>query len=87
MRYVIARESHTCVVCKKVIKQNKICIQSEAFGNLFYHLDCHTKRFGDSIFHEPRMTKTVEHALKELAKFEKGIISEKEFLEKFNHYP
>jgi len=87
MRYVIAREPHICVVCKKVIGKGQICIQSEGYGNLFYHDDCHTKRFGASIFHEPRMTKTVEDALKELAKFENGSLTEKDFKDKFGHYP
>ena len=53
MRYVIARIDHPCSVCKETIHTGDVCIQSQSFYGLFYHEDCHTERFGGSIFHKP----------------------------------
>ena len=53
MRYVKARQEHECAVCKKTINEGKICIQSQGSFNLFYHEDCHAKRFENSPTNSP----------------------------------
>ncbi len=67
MRYVIARVTHYCAACHKIIPKGTVCIDG-GFGK-FYHCiynlnvkgeDCHNKKFGDSAEHAPRMTKTVQ---------------------------
>jgi len=73
MRYVRARTPHVCVHCKELIIEGDVCVQSQSFGNLFYHSkfsttneDCFTDRFhknGLSIFHIPIVPRTVREYL------------------------
>jgi hypothetical protein len=67
VRYVIARVTHYCAACHKIIPKGTVCID-DGFGR-FYHCvfglnskdeDCHKVKFNDSETHVPRMTKTVK---------------------------
>ena len=57
MRYVKAGTEHSCSVCKKIIFEGEVCIQSQSRYDLFYHEGCHTERFGDSAIHAPNNEK------------------------------
>ena len=53
MRYVTAKKTHQCIVCKSIIGEDEVCIQSQGIGHWFYHEDCHEERFGNSPNHRP----------------------------------
>lgn len=60
MRYVVARTARQCVHCKEMILEGEVVIQGQSNYGLMYHDDCHTERFGSSVFHLPRNEKPVE---------------------------
>jgi len=53
MRYITARQTHKCSVCKGVILEGEICIQSQSRHYLMYHEECHAERFGDGTWYRP----------------------------------
>jgi len=56
MRYVKARKEHKCSFCKEQIEEGELCVQSEGNFGLFWHEECHKKRFQGSVLHEPKIT-------------------------------